>query len=733
MVIARTLIVVDEATDDGCEVFGLVVDLVKCFNRIPRIPLLRALMLMGIPVAYLRALEGMLDDVARYAELSHQIGQPIRSTCGFPEGCAFSVAVMLMLSVWASSYLTFHHPEVEPNFFADNWGIICNTSNTLRAATRRLEMFTYCLQMAISPEKSWVWSNTSKGRQKIQHTAIYGRPVAVYHRATDLGCDVSYGKAKVKTKSRLRLQKTKRALDRTHRKMLPKQFKKVMTNTIVTGVIAHGAALVNRTEAEWRTIRTSMVQCLGRYRSGANPWLSTSVCGKLTDPQLADILRKFRFWRKYFCFHPWDRAGFLRRLTLDGQRCVGPAAILQAALVCVGWKCLSGGVIRHSSGLKVNWINDSFKHVRHIMHAAWTHQVSVQLAHRKGFDIAAFDQAIFDKSFSQFDERDRGSLLALAVGKNVTRNALCHYSRNVKDDKCALCGEVDSKQHRVFHCGALQELRKEYHVLFRTLGQMPEAFWNFGIAETSWEGWQVKCQLPDQWPALSVPPQASPCTVFSDGSAFLQDTPQFTISSGAAIAVDGDCCSVLEASLVPGADHSSYRGEAWAILLALESVWAPQFFTDCSAVVDLLQSFLMARCLGTHIVPCKHWDIWQCIRVHILQRPPNLIHITKVDSHVDWQTSSSAFVRWAGRWNDVVDRVAKQVILHDHKSVLNKLTKLAGDVEHQAQRLHDFHRFWVTATTKAMAKSDNQHNSTTQTTPTFDNFFLTKAVYLSVS
>ena len=134
------------------------------------------------------------------------------------------------------------------------------------------------------------------------------------------------------------------------------------------------------------------------------------------------------------------------------------------------------------------------------MHAAWTHQVLVQLAHRKGFDIAAFDQAIFDKSFRQFDERDRGSLLALAVGKNVTRNALCHYSRNVKDDKCALCGEVDSKQHRVFHCGALQELRKEYHVLFRTLGQMPEAFWNFGIAETSWEGWQVKCQLPDQWP-----------------------------------------------------------------------------------------------------------------------------------------------------------------------------------------------------------------------------------------
>lgn len=186
MVIARTLIVVEEATEEGNEVFGLVVDLVKCFNRIPRIPLLVAFLLMGIPVSYLRAREGMLDDVARYAELSHQIGHPIRSTCGFPEGCALSVAAMLMLSVWASSYLTFHHPEVEPNFCADNWGIICNTADTLRAATKRLETFTDFLKMAISPEKRWVWSNTSRGRSKIQDVNIYSRKVSVNHRATDL-------------------------------------------------------------------------------------------------------------------------------------------------------------------------------------------------------------------------------------------------------------------------------------------------------------------------------------------------------------------------------------------------------------------------------------------------------------------------------------------------------------------------------------------------------------------
>lgn len=56
MVVARTMFVVEEATENNREVFGLVIDLVKCFNRIPRIPLLTALLWMGVPVCYLLAL-----------------------------------------------------------------------------------------------------------------------------------------------------------------------------------------------------------------------------------------------------------------------------------------------------------------------------------------------------------------------------------------------------------------------------------------------------------------------------------------------------------------------------------------------------------------------------------------------------------------------------------------------------------------------------------------------------
>ncbi|CAK9011661.1 unnamed protein product, partial [Durusdinium trenchii] len=82
---------------------------------------------------------------------------------------------------------------------------------------------------------------------------------------------------------------------------------------------------------------------------------------------------------------------------------------------------------------------------------------------------------------------------------------------------------------------------------------------------------------------------------------------------------------------------------------------------------------------------------------------------------------------WAGKWNDTVDHIAKQVIQHDHKGLLAKLTKLANDADHQVQKLHGFHKFWVAATAKAMAKSADRHKLMPQSIPNFDDYFSQRA------
>lgn len=176
----------------------------------------------------------------------------------------------------------------------------------------------------------------------------------------------------------------------------------------------------------------------------------------------------------------------------------------------------------------------------------------------------------------------------------------------------------------------------------------------------------------------------------------------------------------MDARILPGADHSSYRGEAWAIPLALQQVWAPMFYTDCSAVVTLLESMLCARRMGFSVKACKHWDIWESIWVHILQRPPNTVSIVKISSHTRWQLESDPHLVWVGRWNDQVDSIAKRVLLVDHKETLDALSAFARDEERQSALLHDFHTFWIQATGRAMAKGSQAPVSNV---PDFTTFY----------
>ena len=234
-----------------------------------------------------------------------------------------------------------------------------------------------------------------------------------------------------------------------------------------------------------------MVQCLGRAKSGANPWLATSVCGKITDPQLSDILQKIKFWRSFFRFHQWDLGSFCNHV------------------------------------------------------------------HRTGFDACAFDAEAFHKSLVRFDSRDRGAIVALAIGKHVTRNHLCKFARTIKDEFCPLCGAIDSKHHRVFECPHLADLRGQHATLFQQLESRCASFWSYGILATKWDGWRLKLGIVEDWPAFHSPAATGTQDLFTDGSEYTQECAQFTLASAAVVQIVDGRGVVGKARLLPGADHIS--------------------------------------------------------------------------------------------------------------------------------------------------------------------------------
>ena len=87
----------ERAYMDGLPLHGVLVDIRKCFNAIPRMPLWTALHRLGFPVPVLRAWAAFVSGQARHFRVRGSVGAPLYSCTGLPEGCALSVFGMVIL------------------------------------------------------------------------------------------------------------------------------------------------------------------------------------------------------------------------------------------------------------------------------------------------------------------------------------------------------------------------------------------------------------------------------------------------------------------------------------------------------------------------------------------------------------------------------------------------------------------------------------------------------------
>lgn len=89
--------VLEGAYLSGEPVHGLLLDIQKCFNNIPRAPLWLALVRLGFPEPVLRAWVSFVAAQTRRFRVRRSVGDPLSSNCGLPEGCALSVFGMAVI------------------------------------------------------------------------------------------------------------------------------------------------------------------------------------------------------------------------------------------------------------------------------------------------------------------------------------------------------------------------------------------------------------------------------------------------------------------------------------------------------------------------------------------------------------------------------------------------------------------------------------------------------------
>ena len=110
----------EEAHQSGNHCVGLVLDLRKCFNLIPRSALAMLMEKLHLPSQYITAHQSMLRGLRRLVEIAGQVGDEQSSTCGVPEGCAFSVISMVTMTILAAEVMGCRQAGINVVMFADN-------------------------------------------------------------------------------------------------------------------------------------------------------------------------------------------------------------------------------------------------------------------------------------------------------------------------------------------------------------------------------------------------------------------------------------------------------------------------------------------------------------------------------------------------------------------------------------------------------------------------------------
>ena len=692
---------IDEGLHSNSTHAGIVVDLTKAFNNLPRIPLSMLAAKLGLPKEYAFAHNGMLQDLVRFVDLGGHMGHSIPSTTGVPEGCAMSVVSMLLITVLVSQTLQVDHFPVILAMFADNWGITTQNVEQLEIAIHRLEHVVETLKLKISADKSWwTWATTPALRKKLHQIRIFDEPVASVINTKDLGCDVAYAKKVVKKTLKKRWQKSLRHLKKIKSKKLPYKFKGQMTNAIGVGMIGYGIEVGTQSKWYWKRLRGGIASALKCYKAGANSLLALSATGEHTDPELRCLLRRIKFFRRYFKIFPDRRSYFVNASARTTHKArVSPAFAFQFAFRAAGWVTNREGIVTHPCGLSFDWLHDSIRHVKNCLSFAWNHEVAKLVQHRAHFDICNFHSQWTSESLKHRSPKHQGVIRAIVSGRHHTNDALCKFSQDVASDKCNLCQCRDSKHHRVFECEKLADIRKRFRKTINWVKRQPEAVFAFGLFPVDSELLVAKGNVHGSICERALPNDGPLSHIFTDGTAFFNDSWLHCLSGGAAIEVNWETSDwkLLDRSIVPGTDHTSFRGESLAVLLALQKKRVLHLYVDCAAVVELLLQIIGCHGCCKLLPAFASPDIWNDIAWHIFNRQLDDVKVTKIEAHQEWKKLPAGRKRQEGVFSDAVDFQAKQSILYDQKKLYIKAERALKRDKSNKEHLIQYHDFLCAA------------------------------------
>ena len=656
---------VESAQATSAPLAGLVLDLTKAFNLLPRLPCLGLALRFGLNYGTACAWAGALAQMTRRFWIDGSVSQGVPSNRGFPEGCGLSCLAMLVLNQAWHSWIHEAHRLFRPLSYVDNWEIMCSDPTLIRSAFDSTVAFTAALDLKIDRQKTFCWAVAASDRKLLRQEGF-----VVLNSCRDLGAQMVFSRQIRNATLQDRFDNMPELWVKLRRAKGSYVEKLRIIRTVGWPRALHGVASAYIGRKHFHKLRTGLMHGLALNKPGANAYLQCCLEENL-DPQCWAILQSIREWRT-----TGDRShqAFIVQCAVDSNFAITDSSltgILCQRLQVLGWQLHETGHVTDSLGtfdlVQVNWpeLISRFNH-------AWQSVVASQVRHRLDFEhFALVDVSATRDSLCHLDSYDCGVIQHQLIGITVTNAHACHWSVSGSQE-CQACGQPDSLFHRFWVCAASADLRAKipWEVL-QLVPKLPKVLvcqgWTLSSPyEFAWK--QYLLGLPTMVPHCHCPTDASWVDLFTDGSCLFPTMADYRLSAWsvcfappATTEFAASDVLVLGASPLGGLIQTAFRSELFALVVSL--TWAAAWqknvrvWTDCQGVID---KFCMLIDGGVRLHQCcANSDLWAEIQRLVADVGRSHIRLIKVSAHESWSSETCEAQRWVQIGNQCADRSAK--------------------------------------------------------------------------
>ena len=350
--------------------------------------------------------------------------------------------------------------------------------------------------------------------------------------------------------------------------------------------------------------------------------------------------------------------------------------------------------------------------LRRLLQAAWAHCVAEGSSHRNSLHEGLLPNPSLTGKLLQQLSPPEAMVIARHISGGFQSGATKSLWEPQTTDKCQLCGQLDTKEHRILSCPSTQHVRDRW-APYVSFAVGTHQHWIHGPFAVVPRHVEVPRLVLSRRPmpsfhnpvALDVAASLPRLRIFTDGSCMNPQSIWGKLASWAVILDTSQSDAEIPTHLhrwrllgippsnfiiiaqggIPG-EQSINRAETCALAIAAQFVGAcPQ---ESAEVLTDSSCALTEHTRVLQDAPCLYPDISN----QLAQSFPHKLRVRKIKAHQD-PSSLTGLALWEYAGNSFADISAKAALQKDHQFLLDFMNEIAEEEQCDRAALHLFHRF----------------------------------------